>query len=32
MDYNEMFRDLPHICIMNSNGIEKYRRKWNCEN
>uniref|UniRef100_A0A914KRY0 Phosphoribosyltransferase domain-containing protein n=1 Tax=Meloidogyne incognita TaxID=6306 RepID=A0A914KRY0_MELIC len=32
MDYNEMFRDLPHICIMNSNGIEKYRKRVNCEN
>ncbi|CAK5009804.1 unnamed protein product [Meloidogyne enterolobii] len=32
MDYNEMFRDLPHICIMSSNGIEKYRKRGNSEN
>ncbi|KAL7077501.1 hypothetical protein ACQ4LE_003364 [Meloidogyne hapla] len=31
MDYNEIFRDLSHICIMNSNGIEKYRKRGNCE-
>ena len=24
-DYNEYFRDLSHICIINANGQEKYR-------
>ncbi|CAB3993103.1 hypoxanthine-guanine phosphoribosyltransferase-like [Paramuricea clavata] len=25
LDYNEYFRDLNHICIINKEGIEKYR-------
>jgi len=25
MDYNQIFRDLNHICVMNDAGIEKYR-------
>jgi hypoxanthine phosphoribosyltransferase len=25
LDYNEVFRDLPHIAVINANGIEKYR-------
>ncbi|KAK3726660.1 hypothetical protein RRG08_016969 [Elysia crispata] len=24
LDYNEFFRDLSHICVINSNGKEKY--------
>uniref|UniRef100_A0A915DS14 non-specific serine/threonine protein kinase n=1 Tax=Ditylenchus dipsaci TaxID=166011 RepID=A0A915DS14_9BILA len=27
LDYNQIFRDLNHICIMNETGIEKYRKK-----
>ena len=27
MDYNEMFRDLNHICVMSPEGIEKYKCK-----
>jgi len=27
LDYNEFFRDLKHICIMNPKGIEKYSVK-----
>lgn len=26
LDYNEMFRDLDHICVMNKFGIEKYKQ------
>ena len=26
LDYNEHFRDLPHICVLNSKGIEKYKK------
>lgn len=25
LDYNQKFRDLNHICVMNANGIEKYK-------
>lgn len=25
MDYNQLFRDLPHVCVMNDSGIAKYR-------
>ncbi|CAH8524074.1 unnamed protein product [Dicrocoelium dendriticum] len=25
LDYNEYFRDLPHLCIINQHGREKYR-------
>ena len=25
IDYNEHFRDLRHICLINDNGIRKYR-------
>jgi hypoxanthine phosphoribosyltransferase len=25
LDYNEYFRDLNHICIINDNGIKKYK-------
>jgi hypoxanthine phosphoribosyltransferase len=24
MDYNEVFRDLPHVCVINAHGIAKY--------
>ena len=24
-DYNEYFRDIQHICVINNNGIEKYK-------
>ncbi|CAF0723353.1 unnamed protein product [Didymodactylos carnosus] len=27
LDYNEYFRDLEHICIMEKSGIEKYKIK-----
>ncbi|RUS77408.1 hypothetical protein EGW08_014827 [Elysia chlorotica] len=27
LDYNEFFRDLSHICVINSNGKEKYSIK-----
>ncbi len=26
LDYNEVFRDLTHICVINQRGIEKYRK------
>jgi len=26
IDYNQQFRDLPHICVINSEGIEKFRK------
>ncbi|XP_048825569.1 hypoxanthine phosphoribosyltransferase 1, like isoform X1 [Brienomyrus brachyistius] len=26
LDYNEYFRDLSHICILNDNGREKYKK------
>jgi len=26
LDYNEHFRDLPHICVLNANGVEAYRK------
>jgi hypothetical protein len=25
LDYNEAFREMPHICIINKEGIEHYR-------
>ena len=25
LDYNEYFRDLPHLCLINEHGIEKYK-------
>ncbi|CAD7945865.1 unnamed protein product [Amoebophrya sp. A25] len=25
LDYNEHFRDLDHVCVMNKKGIEKYK-------
>lgn len=25
LDYNQVFRDLNHICVMSDQGIEKYR-------
>lgn len=25
LDYNEIYRDLNHICVINEAGIEKYR-------
>ena len=25
MDYNELFRDLPHLCEINQHGIDTYR-------
>ncbi|KAK6166020.1 hypothetical protein SNE40_022810 [Patella caerulea] len=27
LDYNEYFRDLSHICVINQSGIEKYTSK-----
>ena len=24
LDYNEFFRDMDHICVMNSDGIKRY--------
>ena len=26
MDYNEAFRELPHLCIINERGIEFFRK------
>ena len=26
LDYNEVFRDLTHICIISEEGIRKYRK------
>ena len=26
MDYNEAFRDMPHLCVVNDAGIEHFRR------
>lgn len=26
MDYNEAFRDMQHVCIINGKGIEFYKR------
>ncbi len=25
MDYNEAFRELPHVCIINPTGIERFK-------
>ncbi len=25
MDYNEAFRELPHVCVINDHGIAKYK-------
>jgi len=25
LDYNELFRDLNHICVLNESGIQKYK-------
>ena len=25
LDYNEYYRDLMHLCLINENGIQKYR-------
>jgi hypothetical protein len=25
MDYNEAFRELPHVCIINGTGIDRFR-------
>ncbi len=25
LDYNEMFRDMDHVCVINDHGIEKYK-------
>jgi len=27
LDYNQMFRDLNHICVMSRSGIDKYKKK-----
>ena len=27
LDYNEYFRDLDHICVLNSDGVEKFSSK-----
>ena len=27
LDYNEYFRDLSHICVINNAGIDKYKKK-----
>ncbi|PAV84316.1 hypothetical protein WR25_16889 [Diploscapter pachys] len=27
LDYNQKFRDLNHICVMSSKGIERYKNK-----
>jgi hypoxanthine phosphoribosyltransferase len=27
LDYNQMFRDLNHVCVMSDSGIEKYKTK-----
>lgn len=27
LDYNEYFRDLPHICVLNAAGVEKFNSK-----
>ena len=27
MDYNELFRDLPHLCEINQHGIDTYRKQ-----
>ena len=26
MDYNEAYRDMPHLCVVNEAGIEQFRR------
>jgi hypoxanthine phosphoribosyltransferase len=26
LDYNENFRDLPHICVLNTKGIEEFKK------
>jgi hypoxanthine phosphoribosyltransferase len=26
LDYNEAYRDMPHICIINSEGIDFFRK------
>ena len=26
MDYNEAYRDMPHLCVVNDAGIEHFRR------
>ena len=26
MDYNEAFRDMQHICVINKAGIERYAK------
>ena len=26
LDYNEAFRDMPHICIINSAGIQEFAK------
>lgn len=25
LDYNQKFRDLEHVCVLNEIGIEKYK-------
>ena len=25
MDYNEAFRELPHVCIINQTGIQRFK-------
>ncbi len=25
LDYNQKFRELPHLCVLNSNGIETFK-------
>ena len=27
MDYNEAFRELPHVCIINKTGIERFKEE-----
>ncbi len=27
MDYNEAFRELPHVCVINEVGIRKYKQQ-----
>jgi hypothetical protein len=28
MDYNEEFRQLNHLCVINQEGIEHFKSKW----
>ena len=28
LDYNEYFRDLSHVCVINQAGIDRYKKAW----